>query len=128
MIATGPARWRRGPMWVPCIRLLRAVLVVLPLGAAACGLGAGGRSSDAPAAAARGRRVYLANCSTCHGPDPSRPGPLGPAIKGSSRELIEARVLRAGYPPGYRPKRTSRLMPAQPHVAARIDDLAAFLK
>ena len=127
MIATGPACWRRAPVWVPCVRILRAVLVVLPLGAAACGLGAGGRSSDAPDPA-RGRRVYLANCSSCHSPDPSRPGPLGPAIQGSSRELIEARVLRAGYPSSYRPKRTSRLMPAQPHLAARIDDLAAFLK
>ena len=104
------------------------MLVVLPLGAAACGLGAGGRSSDAPDPAARGRRVYLANCSSCHSPDPSRSGPLGPAIQGSSRELIEARVLRASYPSGYRPKRTSRLMPAQPHLAERIDDLAAFLK
>ena len=52
----------------------------------------------------RGRAIYLSNCAACHNPDPSKDGSVGPAIKGASRELIEARLMRASYPPGYKPK------------------------
>ena len=78
--------------------------------------------------AARGKQVYLSQCIACHNSDPSKNGPLGPAIKGSSRELIEARVLRAAYPPGYKPKRGSVIMKPMPQLASAIDDLTAFLK
>jgi mono/diheme cytochrome c family protein len=61
----------------------------------------------------RGKRVYVANCIACHNPDPTREGTLGPAVAGSSLALVEARVLRGEYPPGYTPKRSSALMPAQ---------------
>ncbi|MFI5396228.1 MAG: c-type cytochrome [Candidatus Binatia bacterium] len=77
--------------------------------------------------AERGRRVYLANCIICHNPDPTQPGSQGPAIAGSSRELVEARVVRAAYPPGYSPQRTTHAMPAQPLLASKVDDLTAFL-
>lgn len=76
----------------------------------------------------RGRQVYLANCVACHNPDPSRPGPLGPPVKGAARELLEARVLRASYPPGYRPKQGTALMQPMPNLAPAIPDLAAYLK
>jgi mono/diheme cytochrome c family protein len=76
----------------------------------------------------RGERIYLAQCTACHHRDPAKDGPLGPAVKGSSRELLEARVLRASYPPGYVPKRPSTIMPAQPHLEPDIPDLAAFLR
>ena len=75
----------------------------------------------------RGRAIYLANCAACHNPDPSKDGSLGPAIKGASRELIEARVLKATYPPGYTPKRNTKAMPAQPYLESSIPDLTAFL-
>lgn len=76
----------------------------------------------------RGRATYLSNCAACHNSsDPSRDGPIGPAIKGSSQDLIEARVLRAGYPPNYTPKRKTAVMPAQPYLKSAIPDLAAFL-
>ncbi len=75
----------------------------------------------------RGRQIYLANCITCHNPDPTKRGGSGPEIAGASRELIEARVLRAGYPPGYTPKRTTKSMIPLPHLKPVIDDLAAFL-
>ena len=78
--------------------------------------------------AARGRQVYLAQCTTCHNSDPSKDGPLGPPLRGSSRELIEARVLRGTYPPGYRPKRGTAIMQPMPQLASAIDDLAAFLR
>jgi len=76
----------------------------------------------------RGKQVYLAQCISCHNPDPSKVGPLAPAVKGASRELLEARVVRGTYPPGYRPKRESAIMQPMPQLAPAIPDLAAFLK
>jgi mono/diheme cytochrome c family protein len=75
----------------------------------------------------RGRRAYLANCTACHHPDPTQDGGVGPAVAGSPAEVVRARVLRGAYPPGYTPKRSSALMPAQPHLAPEIEDLVAYL-
>jgi len=76
----------------------------------------------------RGRGIYLSNCAACHNSsDPSKDGPIGPAIKGSSQALLEARILTARYPPGYKPKRKTAMMPAQPYLKSTIPDLAAFL-
>ena len=77
--------------------------------------------------AGRGRQVYQAQCIACHNSDPSKPGPLGPPVKGSSQELLEAKLLRGSYPPGYMPKRDTAIMPPQPQLAPYIPDLAAFL-
>jgi mono/diheme cytochrome c family protein len=76
----------------------------------------------------RGRSVYVQQCTACHSPDPAQTGAVGPAVKGSSRELLEARILRAEYPAGYTPKRTTTTMVALPQLAGDIDALAAFLK
>jgi mono/diheme cytochrome c family protein len=87
-----------------------------------------GCSDTGPASpVARGEQVYRANCIVCHHPDPRQDGSVGPAIAGAPRELLEARVLRAEYPPGYTPKKDSRLMPPLPHLAGDIDALAAYL-
>jgi mono/diheme cytochrome c family protein len=75
----------------------------------------------------RGRSVYMATCISCHNPDPAKEGTLGPAVAGASLELLEARILRAEYPPGYAPKRPTALMPKQPQLAADIPHLAAYL-
>ncbi len=75
----------------------------------------------------RGRGIYLASCAACHNRDPSKAGPVGPEIAGSSKALLEAKILRASYPPGYTPKRKSTLMPAQPYLKSAIPHLAAFL-
>jgi mono/diheme cytochrome c family protein len=77
--------------------------------------------------AARGRGVYLANCVACHNHDPARDGPIGPAIKGSPKELLEARVLTTSYPPNYRPKRATKIMPQFPFLKDEIPYLAAYL-
>jgi mono/diheme cytochrome c family protein len=79
------------------------------------------------ALAARGRSVYMANCIACHAPDPSQEGGLGPAVVGSSRELLETRVLRAEYPPGYTPKKTTQMMIPLLHLENEIEALFAFL-
>ena len=77
---------------------------------------------------ATGRKLYAANCSSCHNPtNPNLPGSVGPPIAGSSADLVAARVLHRSYPPGYKPKRNTHLMKELPWLAPNISDLAAFL-
>ncbi|HET7343999.1 MAG TPA: cytochrome c [Methylomirabilota bacterium] len=101
---------------------LAALAVMLALGLDAC---------EQPALspeAQRGRQVYQGTCTSCHSSDPGQAGPVGPELRGASRELLEAKVLRGAYPPGYRPKRSTAIMPPQPQVASDIPALAAYLK
>lgn len=98
---------------------LPVVLALLVL--CSCGQG------EPQSLAEQGRKLYQANCIACHNPDPARDGPLGPAVACSSAELLEARLMRAEYPPGYQSKRDSKLMPAQPYLRRDLPGLAAFL-
>ena len=100
---------------------------VLAVGTALIAL-LGGCEPGGDTPANRGRQVYLAQCIQCHNADPSVAGPVGPPVKGSSRELLEAKVLRAEYPPGYTPKRPTKVMPPQPNLAPDVPALAAYLK
>ncbi len=54
-------------------------------------------------------------------------GSIGPAIAGSSKELLEARVLSTSYPPNYKPKRPTKVMPQFPFLKEEIPYLAAYL-
>lgn len=114
-----PGRSRRGAGTAA----LAAAGLALAVGSAACSSGGDPLSE----AARRGKAVYAANCTACHAADPNLDGAIGPAIAGSSRALVEARVLRAGYPPGYTPKRDSHAMVALPQLAGSIGDLTAYL-
>ena len=75
----------------------------------------------------RGRVTYFSRCIACHNQDPHQPGSIGPAIYGSSLELITARVMHAGYPPGYKPQRTTHIMPPLPDLKNDISAIHAFL-
>jgi len=87
------------------------------------------RESEEPVdpAVARGEKIYRNICLVCHNADPNQPGSIGPAIAGASRELLEARLLHGGYPPGYTPKRPTQQMPRFEFLAPNIDDIAAYL-
>ena len=76
----------------------------------------------------KGRQIWLGQCVACHNPDPGKDGPIGPAVKGASKDLLEARVVHATYPPGYKPKRETKVMPPRPDLVASIPDLAAYLR
>lgn len=75
----------------------------------------------------RGEVVYRTNCISCHNRDPNVTGPLGPAIVGAPRSLIEARVLHGTYPSGYAPQRKTHTMRALPWLDGHVDDLTAYL-
>jgi mono/diheme cytochrome c family protein len=109
----------------PLFRPATAFLVTVWILISACS------KSETPSEAVsdreRGRAVYVANCVACHNNDPSKDGPIGPAIKGSPKELIEARVLRSSYPPNYKPKRRTKIMPQFPFLESEIPFLAAYL-
>jgi mono/diheme cytochrome c family protein len=101
----------------------RAWLLAVALGLGACGEpGTGGPPAE------RGRSVYLAQCTACHAVDPAQAGSIGPAVQGSTRELLEAKLLRGVYPPGYAPKRPTALMPPMPQLEPALGDLAAYLR
>lgn len=75
----------------------------------------------------KGRTVYTNACITCHNNNPKLEGPLGPAVAGSSFELIERRVLFADYPQDYKPKRATKVMVALPHLKDDIKAIHAYL-
>ncbi len=102
------------------------LIVLLTLAASACSKNSeqSGQSPDWK----RGRAVYVANCVACHNNDPSKDGPIGPAIKGSPPELVESRVLRTQYPPGYKPKRNTQVMPTFPFLKTEIPYLVVYLR
>lgn len=107
------------------MKLLTWLAILTGLTVAACS-----RESDDSSKGAdwqRGRAVYVANCVACHNNDPSKDGPIGPAIKGSSKELIEARVLSTSYPRNYKPKRPTKVMPQFPFLKDDIPYLATYL-
>ena len=84
--------------------------------------------SQLSAEAERGRQIYQSQCIACHHPDPSKPGAIGPAVRGSSEELLRARVIDGTYPPGYTPKRPTKVMQPMPQIARDIPALAAYLR
>ena len=97
--------------------------------AATVGLAACGESSKpSDPLAERGRQIYLSQCTQCHAPDPSQAGAVGPALKGVSQALLEAKVVRGEYPSGYAPKRPTKVMPPLPALAPDIPALTAYLR
>lgn len=77
--------------------------------------------------AKRGRAIYSTQCIACHNSDPHLAGALGPEVFGSSKELLEARILRAEYPAGYKPKRETHSMVPLPHLKPELDAIHAYL-
>ncbi len=74
-----------------------------------------------------GRGLYLAHCIACHNVNPALDGSLGPSLKGSALELVQARVMRGEYPPGYTPKRTTKIMVKLPLTEEDVGKIHKFL-
>jgi mono/diheme cytochrome c family protein len=109
---------------------LPGLFVLATLG---CNSKSGSSSSESKSSSAastrveRGKTIYRTQCIACHNVDPHKAGSLGPEVFGSSQELLEARILRSEYPPGYSPKRPSHLMTALPHLKPELEAIHAYL-
>ncbi len=92
-------------------------------------LSACNRKDSAPAdpVLAKGKALYFTHCIACHNANPAVDGTLGPAVKGSGLDLLEARVLEGTYPPGYTPKRDTKIMRKLPLTKEDVAKLHAFL-
>jgi mono/diheme cytochrome c family protein len=99
--------------------------VLLLLALLACSEAESG--SPEAALAKRGEQVFQTNCTACHARDPRRDGPVGPPVAGASLELLQAKVLRNEYPPGYTPKRDTKAMIPLAHLEPELPALAAYL-
>jgi mono/diheme cytochrome c family protein len=77
--------------------------------------------------ALQGQRVYQNVCIACHNGNPALDGSVGPANAGASLALLEAKILRAEYPPGYTPKRAGVSMPKFEYLKDQIPALHAYL-
>lgn len=111
------------------MRSLRTLLVFVGLLSGAC-------QSKAPlteeeALIQKGKNLYASLCISCHNLDPSQAGALGPALSGSSLELLQAKVLKGQYPTGYQPKvaaqKSKIQMPPMPYLEKEIPAIHAFL-
>ncbi len=100
--------------------LLAATLAEALLGCSEC-------TEEFSDAGLSGRRTYQNLCIACHHPDPHLAGILGPPLAGASLELLEAKVLRAAYPPEYTPKRSTESMPAFATLGEKLPGLVAYL-
>ena len=97
---------------------------ILSLASANCSNG----EVETQTAASRGEAIYRSVCITCHASDPTQDGNLGPAIAGSSEQLLRLKLAKGAYPPGYAPKRGSKLMPSFAYLEEHAGDIAAFLQ
>ena len=90
-------------------------------------LAACGKREDNRTEAQKGATIYSLHCTACHNANPVRDGSLGPALQGSSLELLLARVMRGEYPPGYTPKRSTHIMQPLPLTEDEVKSLHAYL-
>lgn len=74
-----------------------------------------------------GKSMYIMQCMGCHNAEPRYQGSTGPAIYGSSLELLEAKVLRGEYPNDYVPKRRTMMMPRMGYLEQYIPSLYEYL-
>lgn len=71
--------------------------------------------------------MYNAYCISCHNKDPNYNGSVGPAVAGSSYELLKAKVINGTYPPNYTPKRNTSIMPKFDINEMGMESLSLFL-
>ncbi|HXH32133.1 MAG TPA: hypothetical protein VNJ01_15115 [Bacteriovoracaceae bacterium] len=80
----------------------------------------------------KGRRLYLANCISCHHKDPSLKGPIGPEMVDAPIEVMSSKVLTGLYPnplpAGFVPKRKTKLMRKIPKLQNDIPAIYAWVQ
>lgn len=110
-----------------CAEQKPAPMAPPPAAAAAPATPAPALTGEQQALIETGKKIYRSQCIACHNFDITKDGVQGPAIAGSSLELLEARIMRLEYPAGYKPKRATKNMRALPMLKKYIPALHAFL-
>ncbi len=89
------------------------------------------RPEDA-ALLAKGKRLYLSNCIQCHNRDPNLKGSLGPEMVDAPLEVMTSKIMTGVYPqklpPGYVPKRKTKVMRKIPHLKNDIPAIYAWVQ
>ena len=104
------------------LKVFFVLVMLVPMVLAGCG-----KQEDTRTEAQKGRTIYSLHCISCHNPNPAKDGSLGPALQGSSLELLTARVIHGEYPPGYTPKRPTHIMQKLPLTEDEVKALHAYL-
>jgi mono/diheme cytochrome c family protein len=80
----------------------------------------------------RGRRLYIANCISCHNKDPNIKGVIGPEIIDSPLEVMTSKIMTGKYPDplpaGYVPKRSTKSMKKTPKLQNDIPAIYAWVQ
>ena len=74
--------------------------------------------------AQKGQILFNTSCTSCHNSNPKLDGPIGPAIAGSSLELLQLKIRKGEYPAGHKPTRETKVMTLMPHLSD--DDIKAI--
>lgn len=71
--------------------------------------------------------IYQSNCTSCHNSDPRYSGSLGPDLFGTQRDVLSVKIKFGTYPQGYKPKRTTHIMPQFNLTEKQIDEIYYYL-
>lgn len=84
------------------------------------------------AAIAKGKRLYNANCLSCHNRDPNLKGSIGPEVVEAPLPVMYSKIMTGKYPDplpaGFIPKRKSRAMRALPKLKEDIPAIWAYVQ
>ena len=75
-----------------------------------------------------GKRIYTITCTKCHNVNPHKPGIIGPELFTTPREVFHTKVPLGTYPPGYKSKRKTRVMPKFKHLTKDIDRIYEYIQ
>lgn len=79
-----------------------------------------------------GRRLYLANCISCHNKDPNIKGAIGPEMVDAPLEIMTVKVMTGKYPDklpaGFVPKRKTKLMRPIKKLQKDIPSIHAYVQ
>lgn len=73
-----------------------------------------------------GEKLYIRNCWSCHS-DP-RVGMMGPELITTPDRVFKPKILTKSYPDGYKPKRSTKLMPTFKLTDEEIEAIVKYVR
>lgn len=75
-----------------------------------------------------GRKIYTSTCIRCHNSNPHKPGPIGPDLYSTPKNVFGSKVIQGKYPEGYVPKRKTKIMPKFSNLSGKTDSIYEYIK